>query len=42
MPSYRIFTADGPPKLSKGLAQQLQAALESQLEKEKKTGDGSS
>jgi hypothetical protein len=27
MPSYRLFTADGPPKLSEGLARKLEEAL---------------
>ncbi|PVF96935.1 hypothetical protein CPB86DRAFT_735811 [Serendipita vermifera] len=36
MPSYRLFTADGPPQLSRGLAQRLQAALQAQLREESK------
>lgn len=27
MPSYRLFTADGPPKLSAGLAKRLEETL---------------
>ncbi|KAG8770320.1 hypothetical protein FRC16_006390 [Serendipita sp. 398] len=35
MPSYRLFTADGPPKLSPGLAHKLEEAL---LEEHRREG----
>lgn len=34
MPSYRLFTADGPPKLSAGLAKRLEEALLRQQKEE--------
>ena len=37
MPAYRLFTTDGPPKLTEGLARRLEEALQKARAEEEST-----